>query len=691
MASFQLGTTVRSKAGAEGIIDDIDIPGRRAHVHWAHHIDDLNAGRPPESPSWEPVSNLKVIRAFTKGYRQGSLESARRKMHSNAARKPRAKKPKFPASVVVPQWDLDTARRAVEKSSSGIYAPWQTVEKWNRALRDQKFGVFVNFPGMMGLGGALQVQTGAELYRPTGDVALPLVVSTIVGGKTYEVPVSNARLYLLWEPGDPERDALTGQLKPHGYWIVSRIAEDRPDLEGLMQHLKSWERQRLTENSDTMKTNARGIYAAEGLTRGDYVIHYDATPGRRFFYVDRVAGGGTHQRIGPTRGRVTLSEAAVDAQEDIWNRGLRNWTIYVQIDPEESLEWAGDQSHPPTEYELQGLQWRMEGGVKKQTPNPQRRPPPPRRPAAPAPPGPATSALSATSQMVRSYEDRERPFDPERQYPRETKRHHFAVNADLMKNAATIELFHGGHSRIGNIRGQLFCSPDEEVARSHGPVVSRFALDETEILTNYALNYEVSDIETIRNVLTAECAAGADIDRAWEIVVESAGCNGAEERPDIFRTDDPAEAGWEAQRIRGLVAKALGYKAIEMEDEHGTTYLLVGSGDFAVNGFNLRPNASRTPSQQYADYLVQWLMDDDDSLLEVYDMPPDPRTSIRAHLYNNAREGLGMRKSDIGSPSEVVCYVGQSAINMKSVQREIDVQLERLVAKGKRLFSRHQG
>lgn len=109
---------------------------------------------------------------------------------------------------------------------------------------------------------------------------------------------------------------------------------------------------------------------------------------------------------------------------------------------------------------------------------------------------------------------------------------------------------------------------------------------------------------------------------------------------------------------------------------------------FSVNGFSLRPNASRSPSQQYADYLVQWLMDDDDSLLEVYDMPPDPRTSIRAHLYSNAREGLGMRKSDIGSPGEVVCYVGQSAINMKSVQREIDVQLGRLVAKGKRLFSR---
>lgn len=346
-------------------------------------------------------------------------------MHSNAARKPRPKKPNLPKSITIPDWMVKKVQQYTKHNSGSLYDALHDVDDMNQRLRDDRYGVRAVNVGLHPYEPHIQIALTTDarvlLREPSGEIELPLVASfyTTVGRRSqhFEVPVDNVRLYMKWEPGDQPSETPWRPLSRKGFWIVSTLAESRPDLDTMMRELQA------------------------------------------------------HLR----------------------------------------KQWGRNPAPPP----------------------PRRPPPPyPGGRALPPPRGPATSVLSSLRHMS---DEHNQPFDPERQYPRETKRHHFAVN-----------------------------------------------------------------------------------------------------------------------------------------------------------GFNLRPNASRTPSQQYADYLVQWLMDDDDVLLEVYDEPPDPRTSIRAHLYSRAREGLGMRKSDIGSPSEVVCYVGQSAINMKSVQREIDVQLGRLVAKGKRLFSRHQ-
>lgn len=39
--------------------------------------------------------------------------------------------------------------------------------------------------------------------------------------------------------------------------------------------------------------------------------------------------------------------------------------------------------------------------------------------------------------------------------------------------------------------------------------------------------------------------------------------------------EDLGEASWKAQRLRGEVAKDLGYQAVETSDEHGTSYLVL--------------------------------------------------------------------------------------------------------------------
>jgi hypothetical protein len=131
------------------------------------------------------------------------------------------------------------------------------------------------------------------------------------------------------------------------------------------------------------------------------------------------------------------------------------------------------------------------------------------------------------------------------------------------------ELFHGSPARISVIRadgvfGGLFASCNEDVARSHGDVLH--IIRSPRPLTNFRLNYE--------------------IENAYNVALEL--CDGDESRADaIMSLDcssdcDDAEAGWELQRLRGELARRLGYTSIEMRDEHGTTWLCLPGCEIEV-------------------------------------------------------------------------------------------------------------
>ena len=64
---------------------------------------------------------------------------------------------------------------------------------------------------------------------------------------------------------------------------------------------------------------------------------------------------------------------------------------------------------------------------------------------------------------------------------------------------------------------------------------------------------------------------------------------------ELFGTDDLGEISWEIQRLRGRVAKALGFDAVDMLDEQGvSTLLLDGSG---VRNVNAQFNPKRSESK----------------------------------------------------------------------------------------------
>ncbi len=123
--------------------------------------------------------------------------------------------------------------------------------------------------------------------------------------------------------------------------------------------------------------------------------------------------------------------------------------------------------------------------------------------------------------------------------------------------------YHGSYEIITDIKNNqglfdgLFFSADENDAAAHGKNLDTIELEENEILTNSELNYDIS-YDVIKELVS--------IDMIDEVLEDS--CN------DL--TD--AERGWEIQRLRGVIARHLGYKAVRCTDEHGSV-LLVVSGE----------------------------------------------------------------------------------------------------------------
>jgi hypothetical protein len=102
-------------------------------------------------------------------------------------------------------------------------------------------------------------------------------------------------------------------------------------------------------------------------------------------------------------------------------------------------------------------------------------------------------------------------------------------------------------------------------------------IPENKILSDYDLNYNIPYKDTkaaldkaVKNV------DDDDFDILWRSVIEDKS-NDVDEDDlmRIFGVDDIGEAQWEAQRLRGQVAKNLGFNAVEMSDENGTSYLIV--------------------------------------------------------------------------------------------------------------------
>jgi hypothetical protein len=154
------------------------------------------------------------------------------------------------------------------------------------------------------------------------------------------------------------------------------------------------------------------------------------------------------------------------------------------------------------------------------------------------------------------------------------------------KSPQTVSIYHGGNTGLeeikggvgpGNIFGGIFGSQDRRVAASHGDgSVYRIDVPKDEILSQQMLD-SMDQVELTGALKKAmPWLKKEDVDDAFRAVIEDKAHKVNDDSlMRIFREDSPGEAGWEAQRIRGEVARLLGKKAVEMADEHGVSYLIL--------------------------------------------------------------------------------------------------------------------
>lgn len=144
-------------------------------------------------------------------------------------------------------------------------------------------------------------------------------------------------------------------------------------------------------------------------------------------------------------------------------------------------------------------------------------------------------------------------------------------------------LFHGtyaetapailiGKNALGaqdNVFDGLFASSAHSVCESHGSSV--FAYEVDSIATNDDLDCDEA-VTIIASELMVDAEVAAEIASA---VAYEESLKDYSEYLNPRSEFDCDDLGWEMQRLRGVIARKLGFDAVECEDEHGTSYLIV--------------------------------------------------------------------------------------------------------------------
>lgn len=150
---------------------------------------------------------------------------------------------------------------------------------------------------------------------------------------------------------------------------------------------------------------------------------------------------------------------------------------------------------------------------------------------------------------------------------------------------SAMPLYHGSNfgkvKKInkGDVFDGIFASPDKQAALSHGEHITNAYVNEKKILDDISQS-DVSYDEIIGNIKKWYPEATQDEvdDFLYPAIVEDKTQKAFDFDRDRLRAltgyDDPGEASWSLQNDRGRLAKLLGFDAVKMADEHGTSYFI---------------------------------------------------------------------------------------------------------------------
>lgn len=144
-----------------------------------------------------------------------------------------------------------------------------------------------------------------------------------------------------------------------------------------------------------------------------------------------------------------------------------------------------------------------------------------------------------------------------------------------------MKLFHGSYSstapviKVGqfamsgdNVFDGLFACSDMDIAPSHGEFIHAYEVNS--VATNSDLN---ASIEEVIAFLSSEIEADSDEIESLANAIADDECDDTFDHL-LAPRSCTGNASWEMQRLRGRVAAHLGFDAVEMDDEHGTSYLI---------------------------------------------------------------------------------------------------------------------
>lgn len=156
-----------------------------------------------------------------------------------------------------------------------------------------------------------------------------------------------------------------------------------------------------------------------------------------------------------------------------------------------------------------------------------------------------------------------------------------------------MKLFHGSKESdlqykdndVCNIyNGSLFFSDSFESALSHGSYVYSFEIDEENILSHrelVSMQYS-SDVDVFEILKEIALDSGFNVnsdeklERLAELVIDNIGIyKWTDDDIDLLNVSNITYVGWEAQRLRSVLAQKLGYSAVEVRDEHGTSFMVL--------------------------------------------------------------------------------------------------------------------
>ncbi len=158
-----------------------------------------------------------------------------------------------------------------------------------------------------------------------------------------------------------------------------------------------------------------------------------------------------------------------------------------------------------------------------------------------------------------------------------------AAIPQTLNNQAGMLLFHGSNdakpiTKIngGGVFGGIFSSPSERAALSHGDNLYRMTVPDSSIM-NVGDELPWDHVQSVigKNIRPKS----PHTDEIADMVVNARSAFDSsipeDELLHALRSSDLGEADWELQRLRGVLGKSAGYKAVQMPDEHGMSYMVL--------------------------------------------------------------------------------------------------------------------